>query len=90
MGDPRVRVVQDDDGDPRECRWLDAIMLDTDNGPDGMLMSENMPLYAATGIGSTAPRCAPRAIAYWSVGDDPAANALRDAGLASDASRAGA
>jgi hypothetical protein len=32
---------------------FDAIMLDTDNGPDGMLISENASLYAADGIAST-------------------------------------
>jgi spermidine synthase len=85
MRDPRVRVVHDDvinvlRGNPGA---FDAIMLDTDNGPDGMLMSENAPLYATHGIGITvAALRAGGSIVYWSVGDDPKfAAALRGAGL---------
>jgi hypothetical protein len=85
MGDPRVRVVQDDvirvlRASPAS---FDAIMLDTDNGPAGMLMSESTPLYAKDGIDSTvaALRTGGK-IGYWSVGDDPKfARALRGAGL---------
>ena len=86
MGDPRVHVVQDDVSNVLRANAgaFDAIMLDTDNGPDGMLMSENARLYATRGIGVT--RAALRAggsIVYWSVGDDPKfAGALRGAGLA--------
>lgn len=85
LADPRVRVVQDDvfavlRGNPSA---FDAIMLDTDNGPDGMLMSENAPLYARHGIGITvAALRTGGSIVYWSVGDDPKfASALRGAGL---------
>ena len=46
--------------------------LDTDNGPDGMLMSENARLYARRGIETTIAALRPGGtIAYWSVGDDP-------------------
>ncbi len=85
MRDPRVRVVHDD-----VVRVLganvggfDAIMLDTDNGPDGMLMSENGRLYAMRGIERTiAALRAGGTIAYWSVGDDPGfAGALQRARL---------
>ena len=85
MGDPRVHVVQDDVINVLRANAgaFDAIMLDTDNGPDGMLMSENARLYATRGIGVT--RAALRtggSIVYWSVGDDPKfAGALRGAGL---------
>ncbi len=85
MGDPRVRVVQGDVIDVLQATpgAFDAIMLDTDNGPDGMLMSENTPLYAARGIEDTvAALRAGGSIVYWSVGDDPRfAGALRNAGL---------
>ena len=85
MREPRVRVEEADvvavlrsnaDG-------FDAIMLDTDNGPDGMLMSENAPLYSARGIALTmAALRADGVIAYWSVGDDRKfAGALQHAGL---------
>ena len=86
MRDPRVRVVQDDVIDVLRANpaAFDAIMLDTDNGPDGMLMSENAPLYARRGIATTvAALRAGGSIVYWSVGDDPAfVRALRGSGLA--------
>ena len=86
MADPRVRVVHDDVINVLRANPVafDAIVLDTDNGPDGMLMSENTPLYAERGIGVTAAALrAGGSIVYWSVGDDPGfAAALRDTGLA--------
>jgi spermidine synthase len=85
MSDPRVRVVHGDVIDVLRTNpgGFDAIMLDTDNGPDGMLMSENAPLYATSGIGLTvAALRAGGSIVYWSVGDEPKfATALRRAGL---------
>ena len=85
MRDPRVRVVH---GDVLEVLraspgGFDAIMLDTDNGPDGMLMSENAPLYARHGISVTVAALRPAGtIVYWSVGDDRAfGGALRAARL---------
>ena len=85
MADPRVRVVQDDVIDVLQTSpaAFDAVMLDTDNGPDGMLMSESTPLYAKHGIESTvAALRTGGTIVYWSVGEDPAfAHALRGAGL---------
>jgi spermidine synthase len=85
MSDPRVSVVHDDVVNVLRASpgAFDAIMLDTDNGPDGMLMSENAPLYARHGIGVTVAALRPGgSIAYWSVGDDPGfAGALRAARL---------
>jgi spermidine synthase len=86
MSESRVRVVQGDVIDVLRANpgGFDAIMLDTDNGPDGMLMSENAPLYATRGIGVTvaALRAGGR-IVYWSVGSDPGfAGTLRSSGLA--------
>ena len=85
MSDPRVSVVHDDVTNVLRASptAFDAIMLDTDNGPDGMLMSENAKLYATRGIGvSRAALRAGRSIVYWSVGDDPKfAGALRASGL---------
>jgi spermidine synthase len=74
MRDPRVRVVHDDvvnviGSNPGR---YNAIMLDTDNGPDGMLMSENARLYARRGVARTiAALREGGVIAYWSVSDDP-------------------
>ena len=85
MADSRVRVVQDDVVNVLRASpgAFDAIMLDTDNGPDGMLMSENAPLYATHGIGVTvAALRSGGSIVYWSVGDDRSfAGALRAARL---------
>jgi spermidine synthase len=85
MRDPRVRIVQDDVSNVlrAEAGGFDAIMLDTDNGPEGMIMSENSRLYAAKGIATTMAALRPDGvIAYWSVGDDPGfVAALERAGL---------
>lgn len=85
MRDPRVRIVHDDVSNVlrAEGGGFDAIMLDTDNGPEGMIMSENSRLYAAKGIATTMAALRPDGvIAYWSVGDDPDfAAALERAGL---------
>lgn len=85
MRDPRVRIEQGDVTDVLRANpgAFDAIMLDTDNGPDGMLMSENARLYAARGIADTVAALRPGGlIVYWSVGDDPRfASALRSSGL---------
>jgi spermidine synthase len=91
LRDPRVRVVQGDVGDVLRASpgAFDAIMLDTDNGPDGMLMTENAPLYSAVGIARAAAALRDGGtIAYWSVGDDPRfADALRRAGLRAETLR---
>ena len=86
MNDPRVRIVHDDVTAVLRAHpgAFDAIMLDTDNGPDGMLISENARLYAASGVASTvAALRTGGSIVYWSVGDDPKfVTTLRKAGLA--------
>lgn len=73
MSDTRVKIVLDDVVNVlRDNRdGFDAIMLDTDNGPEGLLMSENARLYAMRGIATTmAALRTGGVIAYWSVGDD--------------------
>ncbi|CAN5921562.1 spermidine synthase [soil metagenome] len=86
MTDPRVVVAQEDVTNVLRQKpgGFDAIMLDTDNGPDGMLMSENASLYSRYGIGTTIAALRPGgSVVYWSVGDDPKfERALRGAGLA--------
>src|SRR5689334_15419748 len=69
MRDPRVRVVQGDVVDVLRDNpaGFDAIMLDTDNGPDGMLIAENAALYATRGVGATVAALRPGgSIVYWS------------------------
>ncbi len=86
MRDPRTRIVHDDIVNVlvANAGGFDAIVLDTDNGPDGMLMSENARLYAMRGIATTVAALRPGGtIAYWSVGDDPKfLDALRRSRLA--------
>ena len=91
LRDSRVHMVNDDVVAVLEsnCNGFDAIMLDTDNGPAGMLISENGPLYSSRGVARTvsALRAGGR-IVYWSVDDDPRfVAALRRAGLRVDAVR---
>jgi spermidine synthase len=85
LRNPRVKVEQADVIDVLRSNpgGFDAIMLDTDNGPDGMLMSESARLYADRGVKATVSALRPGGrIAYWSVGDDPRfAEALARAGL---------
>jgi spermidine synthase len=86
MRDPRTEIVQGDVIDVlgRHPGAYDAIMLDTDNGPAGVLMSESERLYADQGIATTVAALRPGGtIAYWSVADDPGfLRALRRATLA--------
>jgi spermidine synthase len=85
MNDPRVRIVHDDVSNVlrKNAGGFHAIMLDTDNGPEGMIMKENSRLYATRGIASTMAALKPDGvIAYWSVGDDPDfVRSLEQAGL---------
>ncbi len=85
MQDPRVHIVHDDVIRVLRANpgGFDAIMLDTDNGPDGMLITENAKLYNKRGIVSTMAALRPGgSIVYWSVGDDPKfAGALAHYGL---------
>jgi spermidine synthase len=91
MADPRVQVVQDDVFNVLRANpaGFDAIMLDTDNGPGGMLISENAALYAARGIGITLAALRPGGlVVYWSVDDDPPfVRALTHAGVTVQAIR---
>lgn len=85
MADPRVRIVHDDVSNVlrKNASGFDAIMLDTDNGPEGMIMKENSRLYAVRGIANTmAALRSGGTITYWSVGDDPDfERSLKNAGL---------
>lgn len=85
IADPRVKIVHDDVFNVLAANvdGFDAIMLDTDNGPDGLLMSENAPLYEKRGVATTIKALRRGGIiAYWSVADDPKfERALRGASL---------
>ena len=84
LDDPRVRVVKGDVGAVIGARDIgggwDAILLDVDNGPDGLSRAGNDRLYKAGGL--QAARAALRAggvLAIWSAAPD-AAFAKRFAG----------
>lgn len=68
----------------RERNAYDAILLDVDNGPDGLTHAGNAWIYSASGLGSiqTALR-AGGVVTIWSAGPDPAFSArLRKCGFA--------
>ena len=75
LDDARVTVV---DGDVAEVMAsargeYDAILLDVDNGPDGLTRTGNDGLYSASGLAaSKAALVRGGILAVWSAGDDPA------------------
>lgn len=86
LDDRRVVLVEDDvwwliDGATQE---YDAILLDVDNGPDGLVRPDNNRLYSKRGlaIARTALRIG-GVLAVWSASPDPAfTRRLSDAGFA--------
>ncbi len=88
LDDPRVEVVLGDvggaiaDGGGR----YDAIMLDVDNGPDGLTREANDGLYTARGLAAArAALCPGGILAVWSAGADAAfTRRLGQAGFAVD------
>ena len=83
LDDCRVTIRIGDVADAiAEGRW-DAILLDVDNGPDGLSMPGNDRLYGAAGIGRARAALTPGGVlAVWSAAPDkPFANRLRGAGL---------
>lgn len=75
LEDPRVRVAEGDVAALIEDAHggYDAILLDVDNGPDGLTRPENDRLYAAAGLARANAALTPGGIlAVWSAGADPA------------------
>jgi spermidine synthase len=75
LDDPRVSVAEDDVaaliGSARGS--YDAILLDVDNGPDGLTRAENDGLYSVEGLAAArAALTCGGILAIWSAGDDPA------------------
>lgn len=86
LDDPRVTVVEADvatfiAGARGE---YDAILLDVDNGPDGLVREENNGLYALTGLREAKTALAAGGVlAIWSAGPDPVfTRRLQKAGFA--------
>ncbi len=75
LDDPRVRVVEGDVAARIRAgvgRW-DAILLDVDNGPDGLTHAGNDALYGARGLGQARRALRPGGLlAIWSVAPDVA------------------
>jgi spermidine synthase len=75
LDDPRVSVVEGDVAAAIAAARgaYDAILLDVDNGPDGLTRAGNDGLYSASGLAAAkAALVAGGILAIWSAGDDPA------------------
>ena len=77
-----VAALIDDANDGTCAKW-DAILLDVDNGPDGIVRDANDRLYTRTGLGKARDALNPGGIlAVWSAAPDPAfTRRLRDSGM---------
>jgi spermidine synthase len=86
MDDARVNIVENDVRRPigESSGAFDAIMLDVDNGPDGLTRGSNDRLYDAAGLGAAWRALRPGGnLAVWSSAPDPRfTRALQDAGFA--------
>jgi spermidine synthase len=89
LDDPRGEVVLCDvaalidDANDGTSPKFDAILLDVDNGPDGIVRDGNERLYTRTGIARSRDALRPGGIlAVWSAAPDPKfRNRLKDAGF---------
>lgn len=84
IADPRVEVVAADVADVLGRGGWHAIVLDVDNGPDGLTTAANDRLYAPAGLAAARAALVPGGrLAVWSAADDPAfERRLRRAGFA--------
>ncbi|TCU15235.1 spermine/spermidine synthase [Rhizobium sullae] len=89
LDDPRVLIHQGDVGETiRSARAsFDAILLDVDNGPEGLTRKSNDRLYDFNGLRASRNALHPGGIlAVWSSSPDPSfTRRLRDAGFSPDA-----
>jgi len=85
LDDPRVRLLQTDVSAPIAAARAayDAILLDVDNGPDGLTHPGNDRLYDHAGLGRARAALRPGGVlAVWSAHPDAAfTRRLRDAGF---------
>ena len=86
LDDPRVTLVQADVALQIAAgrNAYDAILLDVDNGPDGLVRAGNDRLYTREGLAAARAALTPGGVlAVWSAGKDPVfAGRLRKAGFA--------
>ncbi len=75
INDPRTRVLRSDVAEvlKNEPQGYDAIMLDVDNGPEGLTRKGNSWLYSSTGLDACAKALRPKGLlAVWSASADQA------------------
>lgn len=88
LDDPRVLLRRGDVADAIEATSgdYDAILLDVDNGPDGLVREENDRIYSRTGLQAAKRALTPGGVlAVWSAGPDKAfTGRLTRAGFAVD------
>ncbi|MCK5640373.1 MAG: hypothetical protein KAJ19_06235 [Gammaproteobacteria bacterium] len=75
LADPRVTVYEGDVGQliRSEQAAYDAILLDVDNGPEGLTRKENDSLYSPTGLSAAYAALSPGGIfGVWSISPDHA------------------
>ena len=86
LSDPRVRLLEGDVAAliGEAARSYDAILLDVDNGPDGLTREGNDRLYSAAGLEAAKAALRPGGVlAIWSAAPDPQfARRLSHAGFA--------
>ncbi len=73
LEDPRVHLFSGDVAEPIRTaqQKFDAILLDVDNGPDGLTSDENGWLYSARGLDAAKAALRPGGVlAVWSAGPD--------------------
>ncbi len=77
LGDPRLDLkICDvaaliDDANDGTCEKFDAILLDVDNGPDGMVRADNNRIYSRTGLAKARDALTPDGVlAVWSAAPD--------------------
>jgi len=85
LDDPRVSLVIEDVSAEiaRSRQRFDAILLDVDNGPDGLVREGNNTIYSRSGLACAKGALKPGGVmAIWSAGPDPAfASRLKRAGF---------
>ena len=91
LDDPRVSVVEGDVAAVIAAArgTYNAILLDVDNGPDGLTRAENDGLYSASGLAAAKAALVPGGVlAIWSAADDPAfTRRVNDNGFAANPNR---
>lgn len=88
LDDPRVSIRETDVGQiiRSEASTYDAILLDVDNGPEGIVFKANDALYGVAGMNAARAALKPQGVlAVWSQGPDTGfTRRLKQAGFAVD------